>query len=113
MYLTHYGLKRKPFNISPDPLFLWLGKRHQEALATLRYGIIDNKGFLLLTGDIGTGKTVLLNHLIKLIDTDVTVAVIPDPELDLISFFNVLSDEFRLNKTIKQKGEFLFHFRNF
>ncbi len=113
MYLTHYGLKRKPFDISPDPLFLWLGERHQEALATLRYGIIDNKGFLLLTGDIGTGKTVLLNHLIKLIDTDVTVAVIPDPELDLISFFNILSDEFRLNKTIKQKGEFLFHFRNF
>ena len=113
MYLAHYGLKRKPFDISPDPEFLWLGERHQEALAALRYGIIDNKGFLLLTGDIGTGKTVLLNHLIKLIDTLVTVAVIPNPEVDLIGFFNILSDEFRLNKTVTQKGEFLFHFKKF
>jgi len=83
MYLEHYGLKLKPFNISPDPHFLWLGERHREALATLRYGIQENKGFLLLTGDVGTGKTVLINHLIELIDFKVIVATIPDPGLRL------------------------------
>ena len=113
MYLEHYGLKLKPFSISPDPQFLWLGERHREALATLRYGIIDNKGFLLLTGDVGTGKTVLINRLIKLIDVKVTVATIPDPGLGLIDFYNILADEFKMNRTFNQKGEFLINFKTF
>ena len=56
MYLSHFNLKIKPFRISPDPKFLWLGETHKEALAMLKYGIHDNCGFLLLSGDIGTGK---------------------------------------------------------
>ena len=55
--LAHYGLKQKPFDISPDPEFLWLGEKHTEGLAILKYGILENKGFLLITGDVGTGKT--------------------------------------------------------
>ncbi len=113
MYLAHYGLKLKPFNISPDPQFLWLGERHREALATLRYGIQENKGFLLLTGDVGTGKTVLINRLIKLIDLKVIVATIPDPGLGLIDFYNILADEFKMGRGFTQKGEFLIHFKKF
>ena len=45
MYLTHYNLRKKPFSISPDPSFLWLGNKHKEALAVLKYGILENKGF--------------------------------------------------------------------
>ena len=63
MYLDFYNLQLKPFQISTDPRFLWLGEKHKEALAVLKYGILDNKGFLLLTGDVGTGKTTLLNAL--------------------------------------------------
>ncbi len=113
MYLSHYGLKLKPFSISPDPRFLWLGERHQEALATLMYGIQENKGFLLLTGEVGTGKTVLINHLIEQIDVDVTVATIPDPGLKLIDFYNILADEFKLGRQVQEKGEFLIHFKKF
>ena len=113
MYLAHYGLKIKPFNISPDPQFLWLGERHREALATLKYGIQENKGFLLLTGDVGTGKTVLINSLIKQIDVKVIVATIPDPGLGLIDFYNILADEFKMGRGFTQKGEFLIHFKKF
>ena len=58
MYLNHYNLNLKPFEMSPDPRFLWLGEKHKEALAALEYGILESKGFLLLNGDAGTGKTV-------------------------------------------------------
>ncbi|MDH3723716.1 MAG: type II secretory pathway protein, partial [Desulfobacteraceae bacterium] len=61
MYLDHYNLNLKPFEMSPDPRFLWLGEKHKEALAALEYGILESKGFLLLTGDAGTGKTLLIN----------------------------------------------------
>ncbi len=113
MYLEHYGLKLKPFNISPDPHFLWLGERHREALATLKYGIQEDKGYLLLTGDVGTGKTVLINRLIKHLDLKVIVATIPDPGLGLIDFYNILADEFKMGRTFTQKGEFLIHFKKF
>ncbi|MGD8541066.1 MAG: type II secretory pathway protein, partial [Desulfobacteraceae bacterium] len=64
MYLDFYDFKVKPFQISTDSRFLWLGEKHKEALATLKYGILDNKGFLLLTGDVGTGKTTLIHALV-------------------------------------------------
>jgi general secretion pathway protein A len=69
MYLTHYNLRIKPFETSPDPKFFWLSEKHKEALASLKYGIQENKGFLLLTGDIGTGKTTLLNCFLNENDT--------------------------------------------
>ena len=74
MYLTHYGLSTKPFSMSPDSKFLWLGENHKEALATLEYGIMGEKGFLILTGEVGTGKTILINALIDHVDKDVVLA---------------------------------------
>ena len=113
MYLNHYGLKHKPFSISPDPSFLWLGENHAEALATLNYGILDNKGFLLLTGAIGSGKTMLINSLVKQIDSEVILATISDPQLKLIDFYNILSDEFNMDKRFESKGDFLIHLKKF
>lgn len=113
MYLSHYNLQEKPFSISPDPKFLWLGEKHQEALAVLKYGILDDKGFLLLTGDIGTGKTALINALVKIIDVTALVAAVPDPGLDSLDFFNYLSEEFDMHRTFETKGEFLIHFKQF
>ena len=113
MYETHYNLKAMPFQITTDPKFLWLGEKHSEALATLKYGILENKGFLLLTGDVGTGKTALINRLIKMIDVAAIVAKIPDPGLSSLEFFNFLAIEFKMNKKFDSKGEFLIHLKHF
>lgn len=113
MYLDHFSLKIKPFQITADPKFLWLGEKHKEALATLRYGIVDNRGFLLLTGEVGTGKTILINRLITMLDMDSVVATLPDPDLESMDFYNMLADGFKMKRTFDGKGEFLIHLRDF
>lgn len=113
MYLNHFKLNTKPFQITSDPKFLWLGEKHKEALATLRYGILDNRGFLLLTGEVGTGKTILINRLITMLDLDTVVATLPDPDLESMDFYNLLADGFKMNRTFESKGTFLIHLREF
>ena len=113
MYETFYDLKLKPFQITTDPKFLWLGEKHTEALATLKYGIMENKGFLLLTGDVGTGKTALINRLVQMIDVAAIVAKVPDPGLSSLDFFNFLAVEFKMNKRFDSKGAFLIYLKNF
>ncbi len=113
MYLSFYQLTLKPFQITTDPKFLWLGEKHTEALATLKYGIQEDKGFLLLTGDVGTGKTALIKLLVKTIDVAAIVATIPDPGMEAIDFFNFLAAEFQMNRRFASKGEFLIEFKQF
>jgi general secretion pathway protein A len=113
MYLDFYKLHAKPFQISTDPRFLWLGEKHKEALAVLKYGILDNKGFLLLTGDVGTGKTTLLNALIDSLEDNVLVAMVTDPGLAKMDFFNFVADSFEMNKRFKSKGDFLIYLKNY
>ncbi len=114
MYLSFYHLKHKPFQISTDPRFLWLGEKHEEALATLRYGVLDNKGFLLLTGDVGTGKTTLLNALIRTLDKNTYVAFLRDPALEQLDFFQYIAHAFGMKiDNINTKVAFLIQFEKF
>ena len=113
MYTTFYNLTRKPFQISSDPSFMWFGEKHREALATLKYGILDNKGFLLLTGDVGTGKTTLINTLIQSLSDDVICTSVPDPGLEKLDFFNYIAAAFGMDHEFTTKGTFLAHFRRF
>jgi len=113
MYLSHYKLESKPFQMSTDPNFLWLGEKHKEALATLKYAIVENKGILALTGDVGTGKTTLINALIQSLGDDTMVATIYDPSLEVLDFFNIVSVAFNMGKTFDSKGEFLIYFKRF
>lgn len=113
MYTAFYDLELKPFQISSDPAFIWLGEKHKEALAVLRYGILDNKGFLLLTGDVGTGKTTMLHSLIASLGDDVIYASVPDPRLVKIEFFNYIADAFNIKGNFKSKGRFLKSFSQF
>jgi len=92
MYLNFFQLREQPFQITTDPTFLWLGEKHSEALATLKYGILEDKGFLLLTGEVGTGKTALTKLLVKKIDVSALVATVPDPGMEAIDFFNFLAE---------------------
>src|SRR5215468_2060307 len=64
MYKSYFGLKENPFNANPDPRYLYLTKEIEEALSSLMYGIQTRKGFLTLTGEVGTGKTTLVNRLL-------------------------------------------------
>ncbi len=109
MYLSHYKFNEKPFQITADPKFIWLGEKHAEALASFQYGLQDNKGILLLTGDVGTGKTALINAFLTKIDDNVIAVKIPDPGIDPLDFYNILSNEFNLNRKFITKGDFLNH----
>ncbi|MFO7962942.1 MAG: AAA family ATPase [Desulfobacterales bacterium] len=113
MYLSYYNLKREPFSISTDPEFLWLGEKHKEALSALKYGILANKGFLMLTGDVGTGKTTLINALLRSLGDGVRVAAVHDPGLEKLDFLNYIAGSFRIKRTFASKGEFVSYFSLF
>lgn len=113
MYLSFYGLHKKPFQVSADPSFLWLGEKHKEALATLKYGNLGNQGFILLTGDVGTGKTTLINALINSLGDEVIVAKVPDPGMEVIDFMNYISHAFGMKKKFTGKADFLIDFDQF
>jgi type II secretory pathway predicted ATPase ExeA len=113
MYLSFYGFHKKPFQINTNPSFFWFGTMHKEALALLKYGITENKGFLLLTGDVGTGKTTLINALINSLGDEVIVAKVPDPGLEMIDFMNYISHAFEMEKKFHSKESFLVQFGDF
>ena len=113
MYKTFYNLKRKPFEITPDPSFYWVGDNQKEVLSLLRYGILDNKGFLLLTGDSGVGKTSLIKALTKSFGPEVLWAVIDDPSLERIDFYNDIARNFGIDKKFTSKVQFLIQFSHF
>ncbi len=82
MYLEYYGLREMPFHITPDPKFLFLSPTHQEALQHLRYGIREKKGFIVLTGEVGCGKTTLCRKMLEEIDDHpIETALILNPRL--------------------------------
>ena len=113
MYRSFYGLKRKPFQMSTNPSFVWLGDTHKEVLALFTYGILESQGILLLTGDVGTGKTTLINTLANSLDEEFIVGKVPDPGMDAIDFMNYLSNAFHMQKKFVSKDAFLIHFDYF
>ena len=113
MYRNFYNFTSMPFETSPDPKFLWLGKKHGEALAAIKYGIVLNKGFISLTGDVGTGKTTIVNTLANRLGNNIIFAKIPDPSLKDLDFFNFAAKAFEMNHSFNSKGEFLRHLERF
>lgn len=93
MYLDHFGLKQKPFSIAPDPAFIYLSDKHREALAHLMYGLESDGGFVLVSGEVGTGKTTLLRNLIAQVPADQDVAFILNPRLTVRELLESLCDE--------------------
>ena len=107
MYNEYYGLVRAPFEMTPDPSFLYLGEAHREGLATLVYAVNSGKGFVMLTGEVGTGKTTLLHALLGQLDSTTNSAFIFNPRLDPMGFFRVLFEELGVGPPCDSKAEYL------
>jgi len=94
MYKKYFGFTHKPFSIAPDPRFLFMSDGHREALAHLRYGIEADSGFVLLTGEIGAGKTTLCRCLLETIPDSAKVAYITNTMLSVAELLATICDEF-------------------
>jgi len=96
MYLDYFGLLEAPFSISPDPRYLYMSERHREALAHLMYGLESDGAFILLTGDVGTGKTTVSRCLLEQVPENTTLALVLNPKLNSIELLQVICDELRI-----------------
>src|SRR5919202_2772488 len=113
MYLNFYGLKEKPFNATPDPKFLYLTPGHREALAQLIYGVQEHKGFIVLTGEVGTGKTTLLQTLLQKLDSNTAVAFVFNSTLPFEEILEYVLEDYGIGKagvTAAQRLVALNHF---
>ncbi len=108
MYKKFFGLKENPFNVNPDPRYLFMTQNTQEALSCLTYGIQKRRGFILLSGEVGTGKTTLLNKLLSWLQRyRVATSFIFNPNLEPSQFFEYMLADFGLNSTSGQKSQML------
>jgi general secretion pathway protein A len=94
MYETFYGLTERPFNLTPDPKFLYLSEKHKEAFAHLLFGIKNRSGFVMVTGEIGTGKTTICRTLLGQLDDDTEVAFIFNPYLSPEELLRKINEDF-------------------
>ena len=93
MYLSHFSLNERPFSISPDPRFLFMSNRYREALAHLTYGVEDGGGFVLLTGEVGTGKTTVCRCLLQQLPEKTRLAFVLNPKLNSLELLATICDE--------------------
>ena len=97
MYKEYFGFSKKPFSIVPDPYYFFLSAGHAEALAHLSYGINNEGGFVLLTGDVGTGKTTACRRLLEMLPEGAEVAFILNPELSVVELLVSICREFGIS----------------
>jgi len=114
MYKAFYNLKRNPFELTPDPSFLFPTTRHNEALASLYYGVRRRKGFVVMTGEVGTGKTLLVRCLLQLLKgSNVSYAYVFNSRLSSAEFLQYVAGDFGLPFSGKTKSELLLELGSF
>jgi general secretion pathway protein A len=114
MYKQFFGLSRNPFEISPDPFFYHPTPRHNEALANLHYGVGRRKGFIVITGEVGTGKTLLVRCLLaELRKNNVAFGYVFNPLLPVVEFFQYIMADFGLPYAGRTKAEMLLDLNRF
>ena len=113
MYLNFYELERSPFEMTPDPAFLYLGEAHREGLATLVYAVRSRKGFVLLTGEVGTGKTTLLHALLGQLDSNTASAFLFHSLVTPLDFFRMLFSEYGIEEPCDTKADYLLALNRF
>jgi general secretion pathway protein A len=113
MYLSFFDLKEQPFNVTPDPKFLYFGESYQDALAYLVYGIRMRKGFVVLTGEIGIGKTTVINALLERLDDSHRVAHLVHSNMSLKDMLRFVFRDYGLDAVGKSKSELLLTLQDF
>ena len=113
MYLDFYGLREAPFSPTPDPKFLFQSSRHREALAQLVYGVQERKGFIVLTGEIGTGKTTLLRTLLARLDHSTHVAYVHNSALDIEGMLEYILQDWGVKSVGASHAQRLFELNEF
>lgn len=109
MYNAFFGFRENPFNLSPDPAFLYRSAQHEEALANLIYGVHSRKGFIVLTGEVGTGKTTMLECLRDYLEAQlIEFAFIFNSRVTVEQFFEMIAYDLDLRCSHKSKTEVLF-----
>ncbi len=103
MYEEFFQLKAKPFELVPNPSFIYMSRTHRKAMHYLYYGIKEKAGFILLTGEVGSGKTTLISDLIKQLDTTVTLARIFNTKVNSDQLLAMINDDFGLDVQGKDK----------
>jgi len=113
MYKEFYGLRANPFNVNPDPRYLFLTRHTEEALACLTYGIQSRKGFVLLTGEVGTGKTTLINKLLEWLRLQqVATAFIFNSRMNVPQFLDYMMADFGIQHDSRAKSQILLRLYN-
>jgi general secretion pathway protein A len=108
MYKEFFGFRANPFNVNPDPRYLFLTRHTEEALACLTYGIQSRKGFVLLTGEVGTGKTTLINKLMEWLRLQqVSTAFVFNPRMDVMQLLEYMMSDFGIPCESKSKSQML------
>lgn len=112
MYKKFFGITQNPFNLTPDPSYFVATNRHNEALSALYYGIRWHRGFVVVTGEVGTGKTLLLRCLLRLLQKseDISYAYLFNCRLSSVEFLQYILADFGLPTSGKNKGELLLDF---
>lgn len=113
MYESFYGLKENPFHLTPDPAYLFMSRVHEEAYTHLEYAVVENKGFVVITGEIGSGKTTLINLLLSKIQQSIQVGVINQTLVQPTQFIKMICQEFELPTDTRDKAELLDLFHDF
>lgn len=104
MYLKYFGLKEPSFSIAPDPEYLYLSEQHREALAHLLYGAGESGGFVLLTGEVGTGKTTVCRALLEQLPDEVEVALVLNPAMSGAELLRTICEEFHLEVPPRERS---------
>jgi putative secretion ATPase (PEP-CTERM system associated) len=113
MYESYYGLNSKPFQLTPDPEFFFASKLHKRAMSYLQYGLSQAEGFIVITGDIGTGKTTIANSLLNEIEEDIYAAQIVTPKLSPDELVKMVASKFNLPAEGRSKSDLLESIQNF